>query len=196
MPKQLRYFATLCVFTITLSACQAGARTSGITGMARYGYPNVLGSLNLQAGQRGTITVPDHFANGTVNGSMTITIPSDAFSVPVRFEVLTGKNRDWNAAISPGAAVIANLAYRVTDLKNGSLIKRFNAPIEFTVTDPMITSSSQYLVTTAAQPPEIINANAATQISGDTLSHPMQSGLNGWIITTPRTALHGIKSGT
>ncbi|HUX51276.1 MAG TPA: hypothetical protein VMW73_10795, partial [Spirochaetia bacterium] len=74
--------------------------------------------------------------------------------------------------------------------------KRFNAPIEFTVTDPMITSSSQYLETTPARPPEVINANAATQISGDSLSHPMRSGSDGWIITTPRTALHGMKSGT
>ncbi|HUX49779.1 MAG TPA: hypothetical protein VMW73_03225, partial [Spirochaetia bacterium] len=169
MPKQLRYFATLCVVTLSLSACAASSQSSVLTGMARYGYPHVLASMNLQAGQSGTITVPDQFANGRVNGSMTIAIPSDAFSVPVRFEVLTGKNRDWNAAISPGAAVIANIAYRVTDLKNGSLIKRFNAPIEFTVTDPMITSSSQYLETTPARPPEVINANAATQISGDSL---------------------------
>ncbi len=192
MKRYLKYTVAVAALALTLAACQTGPKVAGPVGMTKYGYPDVLGTLTLQPGQSGKITVPDQFTTGKAAGYMTISIPGNAFSVPVRFQVLAGTNSSWDSMVSPGQMVVANFAYRVINEKTGGLIEKFNAPITYSVTDSMITQNSIYWATTAAKPAKLINANAASSISGTTLSHPTPVASVGWIVTTPRSDLKGM----
>ncbi len=155
-------------------------------GMIDYGYPHVLATVNVDPGQKASITVPDQYASGKVPGYMTISIPAGAFSVPVRFEVLAGTNAYWDRKVASNLTVVANFAYRVVDRSTGTLVDRFEKPVTYSVSDPMITADSVYWATTASQPIKLVNANQASQISGDTLEHPTPVSTVGWIVTTPK----------
>jgi len=150
----------------------------------------VVGTITLNAGQSGSLKVPDQYS-GSKNamGMATVTIPKGAFSVPVKFQVLASRNSAWDNKVSSSQKVVANFAYRVIDTNNGKLVKQFQKPVTYSVNDPMITSDSIYWATTPKSNPKIINANKATMISNHTLSHPQPVATVGWIITTPRSDL-------
>lgn len=154
--------------------------------LTKYGYPDVLATLFLVPGQSASITVPDQYAQGKASGSMTISIPANAFSDPVRFELLAAPNSDWQSDVAPDLVVVANFAYRVTDLATGQPVESFSAPLTYSVTDPMITADSVYWATTASSPIKLIDANKTSKISGDTLVHATPVASVGWIVTTPK----------
>jgi hypothetical protein len=199
-------FFLVAILAVALVGCQTyggygtAASTAASTpsspgvppGLTEYGYPHVLASINLEPGQKAQIMVPDQYSTGQVNGYMTITIPGDAFSVPVRFEVLAGSNSSWDKQVSSDLVVVANFAYRVIDRNTGKLVDKFDNPVTWEVQDPMVNMNSVYWATTAANPPKLIDANAASKIMGDTLEHAQPVALVGWIVTTPKSAIAGM----
>jgi len=161
------------------------------TDLTAFGYPHVLASVDLQRGQSTYITVPDQFTVtdedvvGGATGLMTIAIPGNAFTDPVRFEVLSNTDASWGSLVPANQTVIANFAYRVTDLVTNMPVLQFAAPLDFYVYDPQITQNSVYWATTASSPINLVNANQGSMITGDELEHGTPVASVGWIITSP-----------
>lgn len=184
-----KYFAAPLLLVFSLTACQTLSHRQAPEGLMKYGYPHVLKTISFTPGQAVTVKVPDAYTMGKPYGYETITLPANAFKVPVRFEVLAASNSYWDKYVSSNLKVVANFAYLVTDAKTGAIVKKFNKPARYSVTDSMITKDSVYWATTAAKPPKLINANKASKINGTTLSHLTPVSVVGWIITTPKSEI-------
>ena len=184
-----KYFAAPLLLVLSLTACQTMSHAQKPEGLMKYGYPHVLKTINFKPGHAVTVKVADAYTMGKPYGYETITIPADAFTMPVKFEILAGTNQAWDKMVPSNLKVVANFAYLVTNPKTGAIVKKFNKPAMYSVTDSMITKDSVYWATTAAQPPKLINANKASKINGTTLSHATPVSVVGWIITTPKSEI-------
>lgn len=176
----------LAFFVIGLSFAQPAPN------LAQSGYPDVLAALYLQPGQSASVTVPDLYIRGMPAGYMTIQIPSGAFKVPVKFELLSSSNMAWDKLVPSNLKVVAAFAYRVTDTNSGQLIGKIAEPLVYTVSDTMIDGHSVYWATTPTNPIKLIkliNANAASKIRGSVLQHVTPTAVVGWIVTTPKKDL-------
>lgn len=152
-------------------------------------FPHVLATVSLQPGQSASITVPDAYFMGAAPGEMTIYIPPDAFKDPVTFQLLASTNSQWDSLVKSNLMVVANFAYRVIDSKTNQPLNGFSAPLQYTVADTMIDMHSVYWAVKPGATPTLINANAASSIHGDVLSHATPTAAVGWIITTPKADL-------
>ena len=159
-------------------------------------FPHVLATVNLQPGQSASVTVPDAYFTGAAPGAMTIYIPNNAFADPVTFQVLASSNARWDAMAPSGLKVVANFAYRVVDSKTDRPVEAFKNPVRYTVSDSMIDGKSVYWAVKPGTTPKLVNANAASKIHGNVLSHPTPTAAVGWIITTPKADLKGSMSGS
>jgi hypothetical protein len=171
------------------SGSSAATTAAAAPDLTQYGYPHVLAVLYLDPGQKGKITVPDQYTMGKTYGYATYTIPAGTFSAPVKFEILAAANSAWDKQVPSDVTVVANFAYRVTDLKTGKPIEKFSKPITYSVNDTMITRDSVYWATTATSPVQLKNANGGSKISGTVLEHATPVSAVGWIITTPKSDL-------
>jgi len=192
-----KYFAAPLLLILSLSACQTTMSRQKPEGLMKYGYPHVLKVVNFKPGHAVSVKVPDAYTMGKPYGYETISIPADAFTMPVKFEILAGTNSAWDKEVPSKLKVVANFAYLVIDPATGAIVKKFNKPAMYSVTDSMITKDSIYWATTAANPPKLINANKASRINGTTLSHATPVAAVGWIITTPKSeiSMNGSSSG-
>lgn len=184
-----KYFALPLLLVLSLTACQTMSHNQAPAGLMKYGYPHVLKTINFKPGHAVTVKVPDAYTTGKPYGYETIVLPADAFTMPVKFEILAGTNRAWDKMVPSNLKVVANFAYLVTDASTGAIVTKFNKPAMYSVKDSMITKDSIYWATTAANPPKLINANKASKISGMTLSHATPVSAVGWIITTPKSEI-------
>lgn len=174
------------VVALLLVAGAASAQSAQPTSPLGELFPHVLASLELQPGQGGSVTVPDQYTAGPAAGAMTIHVPAGAFQDPVRFEVLAAPNASFASLVPNGVTVIANFAYRVTDLKTGALLTSFAAPASYTVSDTMVTKDSRYwAVHPSGESATLTDASAGSTIQGAVLSHPTPTAAVGWIVTTP-----------
>jgi hypothetical protein len=165
---------------------------SSVPNMIDYGYPHVLATVYLDPGQKAKIMVPDQYTTGKTYGYATYTIPAGAFTVPVKFEILAAANSAWDKQVPKDESVVANFAYRVTDMKTGKPIEKFDKPILYSVDDSMITTNSVYWATTPTSPVQFKNVNAGSKISGNTLEHETPVTIVGWVITTPKSDLQAM----
>jgi len=177
------------LLVLGLTACQTAMKASNPQGLEKFGYPYVLKTINFQPGHALTVTVADTYAKGMAPGHATYTIPANAFTMPVTFQILAGTNTYWDGMVKSNEKVVANFAYLVTDPATGQIVTKFNAPITYSVTDSMITKDSIYWATTAASPPRLIDANKASKITGTMLEHATPLSAVGWIITTPKSEI-------
>jgi hypothetical protein len=185
----LKYFAAPLLLVLSLSACQTLSQAQKPEGLMKYGFTHVLKTINFKPGHAVTATVPDAYFMGKPYGYATISIPADAFTMPVKFQILTGSNSYWDKYVASNLKVVANFAYLVTDVSTGAVVTKFNKPAMYSVKDSMITKDSIYWAVTASRPPKIINANGATKINGMGLMHPTSVSSVGWIITTPKSEI-------
>jgi len=186
----MRKFLVLPVlFGFALMSCATAMKATNPRGLEQFGYPYVLKTVNFQPGHAVTVTVPDAVTSGPAAGEATFAIPADAFSMPVTFQILAGTNGSWDSQVPSTLKVVANFAYLVTDPATGAIVKKFDHPVTYSVTDSMITKNSVYWATTAADPAKLFNANKASMISGTTLDHPTGVSMVGWIITTPKSEI-------
>lgn len=154
------------------------ASAAGVPDFAQYGFPRVVASADLQPGQAATVD----------GGQVKAVIPANAFTHPVKFELLEGDNSTFQSAAPSGQTVIANFAFRVTDQTTGSRLGKFNAPVVAVITDPRINGQSQYLDTTATNPIRIEKNPFPAKISGDVLKHGNIGDPVGWVVTSPAVA--------
>lgn len=185
----LKYFAAPLVLVLSLTACQTMMYHQKPEGLMSYGYPHVLKVINFKPGHAVTVKVPDAYTRGKPYGYETISLPANAFTMPVKFEVLAGSNQAWDKKVPSNLKVVANFAYLVINPATGAIVKKFNKPAMYSVTDSMITKDSIYWATTQKSPPKLINANKASKITGHTLMHGTPVSFVGWIITTPKSEI-------
>jgi len=181
---------------LVLSALLTVASAAQMRGLEKYGYPHVLKTVHFKPGKAMKVTVPDQYTKGKPMGYATFSIPGDAFTKPVTIRFLAARNSRWDKRVSSNLKVIANFAYLVTNTRTGAIVKKFHAPIMYSVKDSMVTKDSVYWATTAHHPPKLINANKASKIHGTTLRHPTPVSAVGWIITTPKSELSMGSSGS
>lgn len=158
---------------VLTGATQMPALAATVPDFTQYGFPTVVASQSIAAGQAATIQY---------NG-ITITVPAGAFTDPVTFDLLEGPISNFVDMAPSGTAPAIDFAFKVVDQTTGQLVGAFSKPVEFSVTSTAITSQSQYydISTTGAY---TLNPVPAT-ISGDTLSHAIAGAPVGWVITDP-----------
>ncbi len=188
LSKLLRSFSAVLVAGVGLSACStsgnSGSSSSPSTtssaskirsGLAQYGFSKIAASKNISANTAETITV----------GNLKVSIPSNAITREVTFQILQApSNSYWQKSVPGGKKVISNFAFRVINPRNKQLLTTFNAPITVSITSPSISSASQYLNVTAAKPPKITSNPIPPSIKGHTLTHANKNATTGWIVTS------------
>lgn len=187
LSKVMRSFSAVLVAGVGLSACStsgtSGSSSSPSTtssagkirsGLGQYGFSKIAASKNVPANTAETITA----------GNLKVSIPSNAITRGVTFQVLQAPNSYWQKSVPGGKKVISNFAFRVINPRNKQLLTQFNAPITVSITSPSITSASQYLNVTAASPPVISPNPIPASIKGHTLTHANKNAITGWIVTS------------
>jgi D-xylose transport system substrate-binding protein len=161
-------------YVVSVSAPAAPA--AAVPDFSQLGFPNVLSSQDIQAGQAATITA----------GPFTIQVPAGTFDVPVKFEVLTGDLAGFLANTPQGEMPVLDFAFRVTNTQTGQLIGKFNQPVVFTAKDPSIVAGSLYYNIT---PDGMYAANpTGMKVQAGELTHPIAGAVVGWVITSPAPA--------
>ena len=161
---------------VTLTAVPAYAASA--PDFTTFGYPNVLTSMAIPAGQAATLT----------SGDITINVPAGAFANPVTFDLLGGSNASFQALVPSNKTVVDNFAFRVTDTTTNEIIGKFNAPVVAVITNSKINNKSQYLNTTNSSPLHVGDNPVAPLITGHTLKHGNGGAPVGWIVTSPVVA--------
>jgi D-xylose transport system substrate-binding protein len=162
--------------SVSASAAAAPAAATAVPDFSQLGFPNVLASQDIPAGQAATITA----------GPFTIQVPAGTFDVPVKFEVLTGDLAGFLANTPKGEMPVLDFAFRVTDTQNNQLIGKFNQPVMLTSKDPSIVAGSLYY---NIAPDGTYTANATgMKVQAGQLTHPIAGAVVGWVITSPAPA--------
>ncbi len=99
---------TTAVPTAT-SPTTGGAPSATAPDWAQLGFPTVVATQDITPGQAVTITA----------GAFTVQVPADAFSVPVKFESLTGDVARFLANAPSGEQPVLDFAFRVTNTQTG-----------------------------------------------------------------------------
>lgn len=166
---------------ISLGTTHRAAAQTTVPDLTQFGFPKVVGTVNYTPGTTETITA----------GTQQVVLPADFISKTVKFELLEGDPAAFAASLpitDQGRTIIVAWAFRVTDTASGSLIARFDKPVQWSVTDTRIVTGSAVYNTSPANPP-VVTANAAPgTISGTTLSHPFGGAGVGWLVLGPPLA--------
>ncbi|CAB1129739.1 conserved exported protein of unknown function [Candidatus Hydrogenisulfobacillus filiaventi] len=140
------------------------------------GFPQVVGSVSFMPGHPATVSGP----------GVTVSIPGNAFTVPVTFQLLEGPLSHFTAQAPAGQAPVADFAFKVVNPATGALIDTFNAPVKATITNPRINAGSRYY---DISPSGAYSLNPVPPvIQGDSLSHGIAVSKVGWVITSPVVA--------
>jgi uncharacterized membrane protein YgcG len=145
-----------------------------------YRFVVVLSSQIVNPGTPATIT----------GGPYTVSIPANAFSSTVKFDLLTGDPSAFASRVPAGEQAVADYAFRVTDQQTGRLVGTFNAPVTVEVKDASITKDSKYY--NADTTGGLTLNTASLQLSSGDLMLSNGGAMVGWVITTPASeVMHG-----
>lgn len=142
----------------------------------QWGFPQVVASTNFTPGTATSVS-----ANG-----ISISIPANAFNVPVTFDLLQGPVQNFAAHAPSGQSPVADFAFKVVDQDTHTLVGSFSGAVIASITNSQINQKSEYLdVTTAGS--EMPNPIPA-KITNDVLVHPIKAATVGWVVTSPSVA--------
>ncbi len=140
------------------------------------GFSTVVGSMDLTQGQASTVTA----------GPYTFQVPVGAFTVPVKFEVLSQNPAIWSGKVPTGVKPVLAFALKVTNRNTGQLIGTFDNKIMMIATDPALTAQSMYY---NISPGGAVTANTlGLQAKAGGLDHPITGAIFAWVLTTPTGA--------
>jgi hypothetical protein len=154
------------------TATPTTAPSSAGTDWMMHGFPNVIATRDFTPGTAATINA----------GPYTISVPADAFTVPVTINVLSGDPSSFSSNAPSGEVPVLAFAFNVKDAK-GNLVVKFNKPVMLTANDAQIYADSQYY-NVAADGSFTKNPTGLQESAGE-LSHPIAGAPVGWVITTP-----------
>lgn len=156
---------------LTLSACSAAspAASFGSGGSASTVSPaaKIRPGLGLSGFSHITdsVSIPANTATTFKDGNITVTIPANAISKEVVFQVLQSKNSYWQKKVSNKEKVISNFAFRIIDPRNKELIYTLGAPLTVSVTSPAIVPGARYLSVIPSTPPKIAHNSIPSSIN-------------------------------
>lgn len=177
--KRVSILSLIAAFVMTMFASFASAAAPDFQ---KLGFPNVVAEKEITPGQASSITY----------GSVKIDIPADAFTAPVKFQVIEGANADFQAKAPANETVLMNFAFKVTDKATNELVAKFNKPVMFFYTDAKINANSKYYDTTVDG--QMVVNKVPAKIEGTTLSHPIAGAGVGWAVTSPAAAVKNATS--
>ncbi len=149
------------------------ANPSPATDFTQHGFPTILASTAFTPGTAATLAV---------NG-ISISIPANAFSIPVTVQLLQGPTAQFQSSLSAGQRVVTDFALKVLDPATNQLVSTFNAPVVAKITSPQINQKSQYL---DVSPTGTIEANPIpSTIVGHVMTHKIAAAAVGWVVSTP-----------
>jgi D-xylose transport system substrate-binding protein len=155
------------------AAPTTAAAATGAPDWTQLGFPTVLASQDIAPGTATTIKA----------GPFSIAVPADAFSAPVKFQVLTGDLARFLDAAPASDQPVLDFAFKVTDTQTNQLVEKFNSPVTLTADDPSITAQSTYY---NIGPDGTYSANTTgMQVKAGELTHPIAGTGAGWVIATP-----------
>ena len=137
------------------------------------GFADSVASVNFTPGKKDSIKT----------NTYDIQIPSDAFKMPVRFVLLTGKTSNFSSNAPSGEKPVLAFAFKVVNTSNGQLVGKFNKPVMFKAMSSSITSNSKYY-NISPNGMYTNNPKGMTVKSGE-LTHPIAGAPVGWVITSP-----------
>ena len=151
----------------------ASSTTSTALDWTQLGFPTVLTTQTLTPGTAATVH----------GGAFTVSIPANAFSTSVKFDLLTGDLANLLDKAPADQQPILAFALRVTDTATNQPVQKFDNPVMVTAIDPSITPSSQYY-NIAEDGTFSLNATAP-QVQAGQLAHPVSGTGAAWAITNP-----------
>ena len=160
--------------TATPAATPAGSATPvAAADFTQFGFPTVGGSIQLAAGQGGTVSA----------GNQTVTIDPGTFATPVTFDLLTGDVATFQPLADPDDTVIGAFAFRVTG--PSGLIRTFAKPVHYAITSAQVAAGGSIYNTTATNPPQASENAKPPVVAGQTLTHDFTGAAVGWFTTAP-----------
>jgi predicted lipoprotein with Yx(FWY)xxD motif len=164
------YVTTNSTVNTTITKIVPIVETSSTPDFINYGFNNITYSLNVIPGK-----------NYQIPGDVMVDIPSNAFQIPVTFQLLEGNVS--NFSIPGGQIPVTAFAFRVIDQSTGKLIGKFNAPVTVSIFNPQIESNTVYY---NADTNGTLTANpTGMMIIYDYLTHPIKGAMVGWVVATP-----------
>lgn len=140
------------------------------------GFSIVVASMDLTPGQASTVTA----------GPYTFQVPVGAFTVPVKFEVLSQTPASWSGKVPGGMKPVLTFALKVTNRNTGQLIGTFDNKIMMIARDPALTAQSMYY---NISPNGAVTANTlGLKAKAGELDHPLTGAIFAWVLTTPTGA--------
>ncbi len=143
---------------------------------AGYGYPRVAATHPYVPGQQSTVTVPN----------IVLTLPADMYTEPLEFELLVSDLDAWQACVPSNQVALAPYAFRVKEANGGKPVGRFDKPAIAAITDPRISASAKYWITTSTDPVTAEASASGVTVEGTTLKVPNGSARRGWFVTAPK----------
>lgn len=177
--KRFSITGLIAALMMTLFASVASAAAPDFQ---KLGFPTVVAEKEITPGQAATVTY----------GSVKIEIPADAFTAPVKFQVVEGPLADFQAKAPANETVLMNFAFRVSDKATNELVAKFNKPVMFAYTDAKINANSKYYDTTVDG--QMVVNKVPAKIEGTTLSHPIAGAGVGWAVTSPAVPVNNATS--
>ncbi len=166
--------------TTAPTAAPTTAPAATVSDWTKLGFPTVLASQNITPGTAATITA----------GPFTVNVPADAFSAPVKFEILTGDLARFLANAPANEQPVLDFAFKVVNTQTNQLVGKFDKPVTFTAKSSDITAQSAYY-NIASDGAYAANATGMQAQAGE-LTHPIAGAAAGWVITSPEpTAASG-----
>ncbi len=168
---------------VMLSACSKSSNSptqpsssQGTVDWSKYGFTTVTDAVSITPGA----------ADSVVSGPYDIQIPGNAFTSPVKFELLSGNPTSFSANAPSGETPILAFAFKVVDTQNDSLVGEFSHPVNITVTNAQITPQSLFynILTNGSY---VLNSTGM-QVTAGQMKHPINGALYGWVITTPSSS--------
>ncbi len=174
----------LVLIVLLISACGGGATTTvapttPATTTAKtpdwsmMGFSTLVGSMDLSPGQASTVTA----------GPYTFQVPVGAFTVPVKFEVLSQNPGICTGKVPAGMKPVLAFALKVTNESTGQLIGSFDRPVTMMARDPALTAQSMYYNISANG--TVTPNPAGLQAKAGELDHPVTSAVFAWVMTSP-----------
>lgn len=148
----------------------------------QFGFPTVVAQATIPVGQGATLT-----ADGA-----TITVPSGAFTDPVKFELLEGPLANFTAKAPAGQTPLYDFAFKVIDQNTNNIIIKFQKPVVFSYTSAKVNANSRYYdIDTSGN--YTLNPKPAT-IVGNTITHGNIGAPVGWVVTSPTSSVSSTTS--
>jgi predicted lipoprotein with Yx(FWY)xxD motif len=141
------------------------------------GFTKVLARQEFMPGKAATIHA----------GAYTVTIPANAFDIPVNIELLGMNVANLTARAPSGQSPVMAFALRVTNARMPSqTIAHFNKAVMLTITSPNITAGSEYYNLTASG--SLALNSTGLKVKAEQLSHPIIVDGVAWVVTSPAAA--------